>query len=235
MKILYVADDRAAAGHAARALTGLAPDLSFTWARTLGGALHWIDANRDAAALIVEAAVQAQSSASFVQQVRARSLTTAVVVVLRQPAESLDALSAGADGYVVAATVETDLRRVVVAAIERERARQTALAQKLAEIEAAQHQSQEERQEVDRIQEAQLAAASARLADVEARHKAALSREARISTALQERLLELEAALREADERRAAEAVASSDQLATLHAEFTSSLARAAQWRDTLA
>jgi hypothetical protein len=79
------------------------------------------------------------------------------------------------------------------------------------------------------------AAADARLADVEARHAAALTRESRICTALQERLFELENALRTAEERRAADAGAFADQVAKRHAEFTASLTQTLQARDALA
>ena len=79
------------------------------------------------------------------------------------------------------------------------------------------------------------AAADARVAEVEARHSASLAREARICKALQERLFELEHALRTADDRRTAEAGAFADQAAKRHAEFTASLTRTLQSRDTLA
>ena len=55
-----------------------------------------------------------------------------------------------------------------------------------------------------------------------------LARETKICMALQQRLFELESALRKADERRASEAVSFADQLAKRHAEFTASLAQAA-------
>jgi hypothetical protein len=81
----------------------------------------------------------------------------------------------------------------------------------------------------------ELAAATARLAEHQIEHSAALAREARICTALQQRLFELESALRDADEHRASEAAAFADQLARRHAEFTESLAAAARARDELA
>jgi PAS domain S-box-containing protein len=75
----------------------------------------------------------------------------------------------------------------------------------------------------------------ARLAESQAHHQATLAREARICTALQHRLLEVEAELRNAEERRASETAAAADQLAKRHAEFTASLAQAAHRRDALA
>src|SRR5690349_4949511 len=79
------------------------------------------------------------------------------------------------------------------------------------------------------------AAAEARLADVQARHAKTLAREVRICTALQERLFELERSLRDAEERRAADAGAFADQLARRHAEFTANLTHTLQARDALA
>ena len=192
-----------------------------TWVQTPAAALQWLQGNRDTAAVIVE--VQAQSCASFVEELRGLGLTTPVVVVAGsarlEPA--LAALNSGADGYVVAGpSLEADLPRTVAAAIERERAagnlcsscRASGWPKSLA-----------------------LAAAAARLADVQARHSVSLARETRICLALQQRLFELESALRKADERRASEAVSFADQLAKRHAEFTASLAQAAQSRDALA
>ena len=63
----------------------------------------------------------------------------------------------------------------------------------------------------------------------------AAARNARICTALQERLLELEDSTRKAEEQRAADASAAAARLTDLHSAFTASLERAAQARDTLA
>jgi PAS domain S-box-containing protein len=63
----------------------------------------------------------------------------------------------------------------------------------------------------------------------------ASARNAKICTALQERLLELEAAVRQIEQQRAADAAAAVDRLTQRHAEFTASLAHAARARDTLA
>ena len=89
---------------------------------------EWLQGNRDTAAVIVE--VQAQSCASFVEQLRGLGLTTPVVVVAGsarlEPA--LAALNSGADGYVVAGpSLEADLPRTLAAAIERERSRRQLL------------------------------------------------------------------------------------------------------------
>ena len=64
--------------------------------------------------------------------------------------------------------------------------------------------------------------------------EAALAREARVGTALQDRLLELEKALRTAEEHKAAEVASFADQLAKRHVEFTASLASSNQAREAL-
>jgi len=63
----------------------------------------------------------------------------------------------------------------------------------------------------------------------------ALAREAKVGTGLQDRLLELEKALRTTEEDNAAEVAEFADQLAKRHVEFTASLAASNQARDTLA
>ncbi len=209
MKILYTGPDRSDAELAAAALQGITPDLALTWAPTPGSALAWLRGHREAAALVVGADVERQDQ--VVEQVRALGLMTPVVFVSASPEQALAALNAGADGSVVAGpSLRSELPRAVKAAIER-------------------------RSGIEQRGASELAEAAARLADLQARHSAALTRESRICTALQQRLLELEAAVRIADERRAADAVTSADQLARRHAEFTSSLAQAAQSRDALA
>ena len=214
MKILHIAPDGAALV-APPVIHGIAQNCSLTWAQTPDSALEWLQGNRDTAAVIVE--VQAQSCASFVEQLRGLGLTTPVVVVVGsarlEPA--LAALNSGADGYVVAGpSLEADLPRTVAAVIERARGRRQLVTQTLTELRAA---------------------AAARLDDAQARHSASLARETRICMALQQRLFELESALRETDNRQASEAVSFADQLAKRHAEFTMSLAQAAQSRDELA
>lgn len=222
MKILHIAPERDAALVAARVIDGIAPSVALTWVQTPALALEWLQGNRDAAAVIVE--VQTQSCALFIDQVRALGLTTPVVVVAGSARleSALAALNSGADRYVVAdPSLEADLPRIVAAAIERERSRQRLLTHTLTQAEQRSASA--------------LAAAAAQLADLEARHSVLLARETRISLALQQRLLELESAVRKADERRASEAVSFADQLAKRHAEFTASLAQAAQSRDAVA
>ncbi len=207
MKILHIAQERGAALVAARVVHSIARNVTLEWVQSPAAALEWLKGNRDAAAVIVE--VQAQSCASFVEELRALGLSTPVVVVAASARLelSLGALNSGADGYVVAGpSLDTDLPRTVAAAVERGRSRAS-----------------------------ELAAAAARLADVRAQHSVSLARETKICMALQQRLLELESALGEADERRASEAVSFADQLAKRHAEFTASLAQAARSRDALA
>ena len=210
MKILHIAPDGAALV-APPVVHGIARNCSLTSAETPASALEWLQGNRDTAAVIVE--VQAQSCATFVEQLRGLGLTTPVVVVAGSPRlePALAALNSGADGYVVAGpSLEADLSRTVAAVIERARGRRQLVTQTLTELRAA---------------------AAARLDDVQARHSASLARETRICMALQQRLFELESALREADDRRASEAVSFADQLA----KFTMSLTQAAQSRDALA
>lgn len=245
MKILYIADERDAAAVAANALHATASNVTLAWAQTPASSLQWLQANRDAAAVIVEAVVQGQSCAAFVEQVRRLGLTTPVVVVAAaaQLERALDAANAGADGYVLAGpSLRADLPRIVAGAIDREHSRRAVPAQKLTELAAARDQAvqrleraEEARQQTEQRSASELAAAAARLADVQGQHQASLAREARISTALQLRLLELESALRKADERRASDAVAFADQLTKRHTEFTTSLTDTARSRDALA
>ena len=202
MKILYIANERHAAALAAHALRGIAQNVTLTWAPTLDSARHWLDGNRDAGAVIVEAEVQGQGCVPFVDRVGDLGLTVPIVVVTPEGvAPPAAALEAGADHVGQGDAFEADLLRVLTGAIERTRppARETVLEGRLAESEKA------------------------------------LTRESRICTLLQQRLLELEAALRSAQEQRASDAAVSADQLAKRHAEFTAGLTQAAQWRDALA
>jgi len=215
MKILHIALQHVAELTPPAIIHGIAPDCSLTRAQTPASALEWLLGNRDTAAVIVE--MQAQSCASFINTLRGLGLTTPVVVVAGSTRLEpvLAVLNSGADGYVVAGpTLEADLPRIVAAVIERERSRRQRLTQTLTKVKAA---------------------AAALLNDVQARHSVSLSRETRICVALQQRLFELETALREADERRAWEAVFVADQLASREAEFTASLAQTVESRDTLA
>ena len=135
IKILHIAQERGAALVAARVVHGIAENVTLTWAQTPASALQWLQGNRDTAAVIVE--VQAQSCASFVEQLRGLGLTTPVVVVAgsAQLEPALAALNSGADGYVVAGpSLEADLPRTVAAAIERERSRRQLLTQTLTEL-----------------------------------------------------------------------------------------------------
>jgi PAS domain S-box-containing protein len=243
MKILYIAHERDAAAVAARVLHGTAPNITLAWVQTPASALQWLQMNRDAAAVIVE--VQAQSCASFVEELRGLGLTTPVVVVAGSARLelALAALNSGADGYVVAGpSLEADLPGTMAMAIDRERSRRERLTETLTALGAARDRAEQQlaraeeaRQQTEQRSASELAAAAARLAQVQAGHTVSLAREARICTALQQRLFELESALRKADERRASEAVSFAGQLAKRHAEFTASLSHAAQLRDVLA
>ena len=185
MKILHIAQERRDALVAAPVVHGIAQNVTLTWVQTPASALEWLQGNRDTAAVIVE--VQAQSCASFVEQLRGLGLTTPVVVVAGsarlEPA--LAALNSGADGYVVAGpSLEADLPRTVAAAIERERSRRQLVTQTLTELgvgrERAEQQlarAEEARRQTEQRSASELAAAAARLADVEARHSVSLARE----------------------------------------------------------
>ena len=91
------------------------------------------------------------------------------------------------------------------------------------------------RQSAEQRLAAELATASARLADREARYQTAMARAARICRTLEQRVLELDAALRQSEQRRATDTAAAVDHLARRHAEFTASLTQAARSRDALA
>ena len=67
------------------------------------------------------------------------------------------------------------------------------------------------------------------------RHHQAWSRTAKVCTSLQERLLEIEAALQKAEQQRVSESASAVDRLTQRHADFTASLAQAARSRDALA
>src|SRR5258708_19422524 len=124
MRILHIAQERGAALVAARVLHGIAQNVTLAWARTPASALEWLQCHRDTTAVIVE--VQAQSCASFVEQVRGLGLTTPVVVVAGSARleTALAAINSGADGYVAAGpSLEADLPRIVAPAIERDRSR----------------------------------------------------------------------------------------------------------------
>jgi hypothetical protein len=186
MKILHIAPEHGDALVAASIIQGIAQECSLMRALTPASALEWLIGNQDTAAVIVE--MQAQSCASFIEELRGLGLTTPVVVVAgsARMEAALAVLNSGADGYVVAGpTLEADLSRIVAAVTERERSRRQRVARTLSELRAA---------------------AATMLDDVQARHSASLSRETKICVALQQSLFELETKLREADERRASDA-----------------------------
>jgi hypothetical protein len=243
MKILYIAPERDAAALAARALQGMASGVTVTWAQTPGSALQWLQANRDGAAVLM--AVQAQPCGPFVEQLRGSGLTMPIVVVAGSGAlePAVSALNAGVDGYVVAGpSLEADLPQIVTVALDRERRRREPLARVTAELDAertraeqAIAQAERAREQAERLHASDVAASAAKLAEIEAKHTASLAREARICTALQQRLFELEGALTDAEERTTSAAAAFADQLASRHAEFTASLTQTAHSRDVLA
>ena len=119
----------------------------------------------------------------------------------------------GVDGYVVAGrTLEAELPRTVAAAVERDRARRQILAQAPNGPRAG---GAPKRWHSDRVEEpsgqsdpssSTQPAAMPALAGTEEGSAAALARATRICLALQERLLEIEAALDAAEMRRTADA-----------------------------
>ncbi len=244
MKILYLGTERGAAERIARELHETAPHPTVAWSHTVQSALRWVHENLDAAAVIVGSDVHALSCAAFIDQVQDLQPTMPVVVVVA-PAhiERTLALTAGAAGYALAGpSLQADLPRIIAAAVDRERSRREILARKLTDLETAHTQAVqrleravEARQQAERQRASEQAAAAAQLADLQAGQSACLAREARICTALQEKLLEAEDAVRKADDRRASESVAFADTLTKRHAEFTASLALAARSRDALA
>jgi hypothetical protein len=239
MKILHVAPESSAALVPAPLLHAIAHDVALTTVRTPGEALQFLQEHRDTAAAVIE--VRAQSCAPFLEDLRALGLTTPIVVAAAFPRFDtvFAALNSGVAGYVVAdASLEEVLPLTVTAAIARERGRRQIVTQALRELAVAEQQAaraEGARRQMEERAVSERAAAAAALAELGARHAAALGRETRIGIALQQRLLELEGALRKAEERRASEAVAFADQLAKRHAEFTASLAHAAHARDALA
>jgi hypothetical protein len=150
----------------------------------------------------------------------ARNVT---LVQALSPGSALEWLHENADAAAIlvaaapestAAFVERALPGIVEQATARDRSRRHELARALSVVEAD---------------------AATRIAEVEARHAASVSREARICTMLQQRVFELEHEVRAAEERRAADAGAFADQSARRHAEFTASLTHTLHSRDALA
>lgn len=121
MKILYVANERDPAQLAANALRTLGEDVRLEWARDLSSAASWAYYNRDVAALIVEAELQNQSCAAFVDDVRSLGLAAPVIVVCPDDVRTpLLALKAGADDYVVNnQSLHTNLPGVIARALQR--------------------------------------------------------------------------------------------------------------------
>ena len=117
-------------------------------------------------------------------------------------------------------TVQPTQEARLLAALDHERAWREMLQKKLATAEAARHEADE-----------QLVLARAEVQ----RQRQASTRASNICTVLQERTLELEAALQQAEQRRTSESAAAADRLTQRHGEFTASLADAARSRDALA
>ena len=244
MKVLYLANQHRVAEVAARGLYAMASGVAVTWVRSHNAAFSWVQANRDAAVIVAETELQDQHAALFVERIRGLGLLIPIVLVIpAQSAAPAAALTAGADGYVHdGPSLETDLPRIVIAAIERVRARRDLFVRKLTDLEARHAEvvqrlasTEEARRQTEQRAATELAATAARLAAVQAQHTASLVREAKVCASLQERLFELEAKLRDANDHRAAESTAATDQLLKRHVEFTASLAQAADVRETLA
>src|SRR5437762_7070142 len=169
MKILFVTPDRPTAERGAQTLHGIAPNGTFAWARSPRSALRWLDANRDAATVILEAEQQDRDGSQFLKDVRGRGIATRIVAV---PPGCLGTWlsSRGAHG---GASPRPEQRSASA-----------------------------------------LAAAQARRADDDARHVASMTRTEKLTVALQQRLLELEAAIEESRQTHNAEQRAAADRLA---------------------
>jgi hypothetical protein len=333
MKILYIAHERRAAQAAAQALRKIAPSATLTWAQSPGDALGWIQGNRDARAVIVDADTQNQGCMAVLDQVRRLGLMTPVAVIAPEHVDGLlHALTTGLNAAVDregnrlqtleaqpkeveesrqqaqprfadrqaqhdataarttrisialqeldAVLTKVDERHSAqTAAIEQLARRETELGAAVAEAVAAraavehrladaetahQHTQQraaaelaaaaerqaaiengltrertaratlEERlaaseiawQDADRSRATELASLTTRLVDAEAQHHTSSARTNSICMALQDRILELEAATRTADERHAAD-TATADRLAVRETELGASLAEA--------
>ena len=243
MKILHIAREPGTAVVAERLLHAIAHDVTPVAVPTPAAALHWLQENRDAAVVIAE--IDALTCAGFVEQLRGAGLTTPIVLVAgaTQLRQARIALESGVDAFVLAGpSIEGTLSRAVTAAIASERGRRQLVTQVVNEFGADQARTSDpdallaaSRRQIDEWAASVQTMAAAWFADIDARHSASLARETKTCMALQNRLLELEGALRKADERRATEAASFADQLARRHAEFTTSLAQAAHARDVLA
>ena len=199
MQLLYIAHDRRVAHAAAQALRNIAPNVTVTWAQGSGDALTWIQDNRDALAIFVDAGTESEG---LVVRERVRSLGLTIPVAVIAP-EQLQA-------------VVHALKASIDALVDRERKKSAVLEGQLKEVDDWRYQTQR------------------RLAGRQAEHDAALARTDRICTALQERLLELEAALHAADEQRHSAETAASEQLARRETELGAAIAEAVTARAAL-
>ena len=238
MKILHIAPERSDALVAAPVVHGIAQNVTLTWVQSPAAALEWLQTNRDTAAIIVE--VQAQSCASFVEQLRGLGLTTPVVVVAGSARleTAVAAVNSGADGYVVAGpSIETELPRTVAAAIERDRGRQQlltretrigkALQQRLFELESGLRNADERR-----VSEA--VSFADHLAKRHAEFAASLAQAAQSRDAIAAELSVATATLDETRQARKVDAAAAAEQLRQRELEFRADLAEAAAARTAL-
>jgi hypothetical protein len=80
MKILFVTTERRAAQTGAQTLQGIAPGCRFIWTQTAESGLRWLEANRDAAAVVIEGDPHSREATAFRERVSQLGLRTRVVV-----------------------------------------------------------------------------------------------------------------------------------------------------------
>lgn len=217
-KILFVTSDRHAAQLGAQALQSMAPGSRFTWTQTPESALRWLQANRDAAAVVVEAAAQS-AGASFRERVRALGSGIRVVVVAPGRMGTLGVQS-GAGVPPVAG--QRPAERPVPEGRRSERLT-VALQERLLDLEKALDESR-------RAQKIERLAAADRLAQHEAESAAALARAGAARAAIEQKLAD--SIVRAAQARQRAEA--DSKAAAFREGALRNQLAEAAAVRTTL-
>ena len=247
MKILCVAHRRGEVMAAVRALRGLPPEASATWASSFKDAARWIRDNEDLAVLVLDAQVGSELCASFLKHLRGVGVTApAIVVTADGAADSVESLGFGPNDSVLTRgallhELPTALlcaigrigpavgnsTRVFLASSEHASSSRDALEKRLQEAALA-------LEAVERRHAAETATAAARLADRQGRHDVELARIAADRQALDQKLTSLDQALRRAEELRATGAMASTV-LAQRAAELIASLEQARQERESTA
>jgi hypothetical protein len=122
MKILYIGSERSDAETVATALCDIAQNVAVSWASRIDLAARWLDENRDAAALVVEAQIDG-GSPSVLKHVEGLARRPAVVVIVPEGTRShFEALTPKADDYIAKNdSLSRDLPIVVGLAVARAR------------------------------------------------------------------------------------------------------------------